>query len=155
MAIAHAHDRTQATSARRRFEAKIKDHAAKVQQRNVRSFEAAPPGPVSARAKAIGARTMARKTIAKYLTHRRTAALVQQEHFNGDDNSDAYAVGCVSEAITMTKNDLVPRCRLARRLTVGSGECPVIWREDYNNRAEFDAIVEVDHVLVGHTDATR
>jgi hypothetical protein len=60
MAIAHAHARTHATSARRRFEAKIKDHAAKAQQRNVRSLEAAPPGPVSPRAEAIGARTMAR-----------------------------------------------------------------------------------------------
>jgi hypothetical protein len=43
-----------------RLEAKKKDHAAKVQQRNVRSFQPAPPGPVLARASAIGARRMAK-----------------------------------------------------------------------------------------------
>jgi hypothetical protein len=31
----------------------------------------------------------------------------------------------------------------------------VIWREDYDNCSDLDAIVEVDHVLVGHTDAAR
>jgi hypothetical protein len=41
------------------FEANTKNHAAKAQQRNVRSFQPAPP-PVSARARAIGARTTAR-----------------------------------------------------------------------------------------------
>jgi hypothetical protein len=43
-----------------KLEAKKKDHAAKVQQRNVRSFQPAPPGPVLARARAIGARRMAK-----------------------------------------------------------------------------------------------
>jgi hypothetical protein len=43
-----------------RLEAKKKDHPAKVQQRNVRSFQPAPPGPVLARASAIGARRMAK-----------------------------------------------------------------------------------------------
>ena len=57
-------------------------------------------------------------------------------------------------SITMTKNDS-PITDRPRRLTVGSGECPVIWREDYNNRAEFDAIIEIDHVLIGHADAAR
>src|SRR5215470_6452312 len=53
MAIAHAHARAHATSAMSRFEGKIKNHAAKAQQRNVRSFQPpAPPGPVSARARA-------------------------------------------------------------------------------------------------------
>jgi hypothetical protein len=56
--IAHAHARTHATSAMSRLEAKKKDHAAKVQQRNVRSSQPAPPGPVLARASAIGARSM-------------------------------------------------------------------------------------------------
>src|SRR5260370_38714973 len=60
MAIAHAHARTHATSAMSILEAKKRDHAAKVQQRNVRSFQPAPPGPVSARASAIGARRMAK-----------------------------------------------------------------------------------------------
>jgi hypothetical protein len=43
-----------------KFEVKNKDHAAKAQQRNVRSFQPAPPGPVLARARAIGARRMAK-----------------------------------------------------------------------------------------------
>jgi hypothetical protein len=43
-----------------RLEAKKKDHPAKVQQRNVRSFQPAPPGSVLARASAIGARRMAK-----------------------------------------------------------------------------------------------
>jgi hypothetical protein len=41
-----------------RLEPKKKNHAAKVQQRNVSSFQPAPPGPVLARARAIGARRM-------------------------------------------------------------------------------------------------
>jgi hypothetical protein len=53
----------------------------------------------------------------------------------------------------MTKNDLVEVADCPRRLAVS--ECPVSWREDNDNRADFDAIVEVDHVLVGHADAAR
>ena len=60
IAIAHPHARTHATSAMSRLEAKKKNHAAKVQQRNVSSFQPAPPGPVLARARAIGARRMAK-----------------------------------------------------------------------------------------------
>jgi hypothetical protein len=41
-------------SAMSRLEVKKKNHAAKAQQRNVRSFQPAPLGPVSARARAIG-----------------------------------------------------------------------------------------------------
>jgi hypothetical protein len=37
---------------------------------------------------------------------------------------------------------------------VGCG-CPATWREHNDNRAELDAIVEVDDVLVGHADAAR
>jgi hypothetical protein len=59
MAIAHAHARAHATSAMSRLEGKIKDHAAKAQQRNVRSFQSAPPGPVS-KTRVNGARTMAK-----------------------------------------------------------------------------------------------
>jgi hypothetical protein len=44
-------------SAMSRFEGKIKNHAAKAQQRNVRSFQPAPPGPVS-RTRVNGARTI-------------------------------------------------------------------------------------------------
>jgi hypothetical protein len=58
--IAHAHASTHATIAMSRLEPKKKDHQAKAQQRNVRSFQPAPPGPGSARARAIGARTIAR-----------------------------------------------------------------------------------------------
>jgi hypothetical protein len=43
-----------------RLEVKKKNPPAKVQQRNVRSFQPAPPGPVLARASAIGARRMAK-----------------------------------------------------------------------------------------------
>jgi hypothetical protein len=43
-----------------RLEEKKKNPPAKAQQRNVRSFQPAPPGPVSARARAIGARRMAK-----------------------------------------------------------------------------------------------
>ena len=61
MAIAHAHARSHATSGISRLvEAKKKNPAAKAQQRNVRSFQPAPPGPISARARAIGARRMAK-----------------------------------------------------------------------------------------------
>jgi DNA-binding IclR family transcriptional regulator len=69
--IAHAHARTHATSAMSKLEAKKKDHAAKVQQRNVRSFQPAPPGPVSARASAIGARRMAKDPKTRRQTLRR------------------------------------------------------------------------------------
>jgi hypothetical protein len=55
----------------------------------------------------------------------------------------------------VTKNDGAQVAAWASRLTVGSGECPVIWREDYDNRAEFDAIVEVNHILIGQADAAR
>src|SRR6202040_1253944 len=58
--IAHAHARTHTTIAMSRLEAKKKAHAAKAQQRNGRSFQPAPPGPVLARARAIGARRMAK-----------------------------------------------------------------------------------------------
>jgi hypothetical protein len=58
--IAHAHARAHATSAISGLEAKTKNHAAKVQQINVRSSQPAPPGPVLARASAIGARRMAK-----------------------------------------------------------------------------------------------
>ena len=34
-------------------------------------------------------------------------------------------------------------------------ECPTTWREHNDNRAELDAIVEVDDVLVGHADTAR
>ena len=60
MAIADARARSQATSGMSEPEAKKNHHAAKAQQRNVRSFQPAPPGPVSARARAIGARRMTR-----------------------------------------------------------------------------------------------
>ena len=78
MAIATAHARTQATTAMGRPEAKTKVHAAKAQQTNERSFQAAPPGPVSARAKAIGARRMGKepenkKTVIKRAIHLLTA----------------------------------------------------------------------------------
>jgi hypothetical protein len=62
MAIATAHARTHATTAMGRPEAKTKDHAAKAQQTKVRIFQPAPPGPISARARAIGARRMATAT---------------------------------------------------------------------------------------------
>src|SRR5262249_39064339 len=55
----HAHAKTHAVIAITRFEEKIKDHAAKAQQRNVMSSQTALPlGAV--RARAIGARTTAR-----------------------------------------------------------------------------------------------
>jgi hypothetical protein len=60
MTIAPAHAKSHATSATSRFEVNIKNHAAKLQQRKVRSFQPAPRGAVSARARAIGARTTAR-----------------------------------------------------------------------------------------------
>ena len=61
MAIANAHAKSHAVIAISRFEEKIKNHAAKAQQRNVMSAQTAPPpGHVSARARAIGARTTAR-----------------------------------------------------------------------------------------------
>jgi hypothetical protein len=46
------------------------------------------------------------------------------------------------------------------RLGVGTihyawSERPVRLREDHDNCANFDAIVEVDHVLVGHANAAR
>jgi hypothetical protein len=66
--IAHAHARTHATMAVSRLEVKQMDHAAKAQQRNVRSFQPAPPGPVLARARAIGARTMAKNPIIRRLS---------------------------------------------------------------------------------------
>jgi hypothetical protein len=50
-----------------RFEEKIKNHAAKAQQRNVRSFQPAPPGPVS-RTRVNGARTMAKNPIIRTLS---------------------------------------------------------------------------------------
>ena len=52
-------------------------------------------------------------------------------------------------------------CRnVERPLGVGAvshigSECPVSRREHNDNRADLDAIVEVDHVLVGHADAAR
>jgi hypothetical protein len=62
MAIAHAHARSHATNATTRLEVKKKNHAATVQQTNVRSFQPAPPGLVSAIAiaRASGARRMAK-----------------------------------------------------------------------------------------------
>jgi hypothetical protein len=67
MAIATAHARSHATTAMSRFEGKIKNHAAKAQQRNVRSFQPAPPGPVS-RTRVNGARTMAKNPIIRTLS---------------------------------------------------------------------------------------
>jgi hypothetical protein len=43
-----------------RFEAKKKNHPEKAQQRNVRTFHPVPLGPTSVRARAIGARRMAK-----------------------------------------------------------------------------------------------
>jgi hypothetical protein len=86
--IALAHARTHATNAMRRLEAKIKDHAARAQQTNVRSFQPAPPGPVSARARAIGARTIARNPkiirLSLNISPIHEPPVVEQEHLNGD-----------------------------------------------------------------------
>ena len=60
IAIAHAHARSHATSAMSRLEPKKKNPAAKVQQRNVRSFQPAPPGPVVSIARVNGARRTAK-----------------------------------------------------------------------------------------------
>lgn len=58
--VATAHAMTHARSAMSKLEVKKKDPQAKAQQRNVRSFQPAPPGSVLARASAIGERTTAK-----------------------------------------------------------------------------------------------
>jgi hypothetical protein len=76
MAIAHAHARSHATNAMTRLEVKKKNHAATVQQTNVRSFQPAPPGLVSAIAiaRASGAQGPEnKKTSVKQRFHLRTA----------------------------------------------------------------------------------
>lgn len=87
-AIAHAQARTHAPSAMSRFEGKIKNHAAEAQQRKVRSFQPVPPGPFSARARAIGARTIARNPkiirLSLNISPIREPPVVKGGHLNGD-----------------------------------------------------------------------
>ena len=83
MAIAHAHARSHATSGRFRLESKKKNHAAKLQQRNVRAVQPAPPGPGLAKAKANGIRRMAKDPKTRTLSlSRLSARLARAEIIN-------------------------------------------------------------------------
>src|SRR6516162_156657 len=88
MTVAHAHAKTHVTNAMSRLEAKIKTHAARAQQTNARSFQPAPPGPGSARARAIGARTIARNPkiirLSLNISPIREPPVVKGGHLNGD-----------------------------------------------------------------------
>ena len=82
-AIAHAHARSHATSGRFRLESKKKNHAAKLQQRNVRAVQPAPPGPGLAKAKANGIRRMAKDPKTRTLSlSRLSARLARAEIIN-------------------------------------------------------------------------
>jgi hypothetical protein len=77
--IAHVHAKSHATSATVRSDAKKKNPAAKIQQRSVRIVQPSPPGPGLARARANGARRIAkdpktRKLSLSRLSTRRPAA---------------------------------------------------------------------------------
>jgi hypothetical protein len=79
LANAHAHARSHATSGTCRFESKNKNHAAKLQQRNVRTVQASPPGPGLARAKADGERRMAKDPKTRKLSLSRLSTRVALE----------------------------------------------------------------------------
>jgi hypothetical protein len=120
MAIAHPHARTHATSAMSRFDVKIKNHAAKAQQRNARSFQPAPPGPGSARARAVGARTIARNPKIRRLSLSmgsiREPPSFDQEQLNGDDNCLSHRL--ISNAHQLLSNSsgslaVLPAIRIA------------------------------------------